>query len=163
MLPDIKAVVGHQSQPLLPSLSNDSKLEQAGQKLERRDTKLDGGITLFTPSDVSKVLYPESYDEFMHQRVHVEPVCHCWTPKQSVYVGCSGGQLLMMESDSGVTRLLANPQLIVRKASLQLHYFSIGTCRLMSRLRSMAKSAQRREGESASMNLKSPHKLVMPC
>ncbi len=113
MLPDIKAVVGHLSQPLIPSLSNDSKLEQVGQKLERRDTKLDGGLTLFTPSDLSKVLYPESYDDFIRKRVSVEPLCHCWTPKQSVYVGCSGGQLLVMESDSGVTKLLANPQLIV--------------------------------------------------
>ena len=82
-------------------------------KIERRDTRLDGGITLFTPVDLSKALYPESYDSFMQKKATVEPKCHCWTPKQSVYVGCAGGQLLTIESDSGVTKILANPQLTV--------------------------------------------------
>lgn len=119
VLPDVETPVGYQTDPILLSSSTETRLEHAGQKLERRDTKLDGGVTLFTPIDMTKVLYSETYDEFMCKKVPVEPKSHCWTPKQSIYVGCSGGQLLMIESDSGVTKMLANPQLAVSYFMLQ--------------------------------------------
>ena len=81
------------------------------------DTKLDHGLTLFNPTDMSKVLYSESYDDYMHKSNPVQPMCHCWTPEQSIYVGCAGGQLLMFESDSGVTKVIANSQLTVCSCS----------------------------------------------
>lgn len=115
VLPEKSTPVGHLTYPILPSTS---KVEHVGQKLERMDTKLDHGLTLFNPTEMSKVLYSESYDDYMHKSNPVQPTCHCWTPEQSIYVGCVGGQLLMLESDSGLTKVIANPQLTVCSCSV---------------------------------------------
>ena len=81
--------------------------------LKRKDTLIDHGVSLFTPPNMSSVLYQETYDNFMQKKQPVKLTSHCWTPKQSIYIGCAGGQLLLAEFDSGSVRVLVNPQLTV--------------------------------------------------
>jgi hypothetical protein len=68
------------------------------------------GVGLFTPPDMSKVYYKESYEEFVRLKEPVEPKSVCWTPKQELYVGCTGGQLMLVDFDSGGTTILVNTQ-----------------------------------------------------
>lgn len=65
---------------------------------------------LFVPPDMSNVYYKESYEEFVRLKEPMEPKSLCWTPKQEIYVGCAGGQLMMVDFDSGGATVLVNPQ-----------------------------------------------------
>lgn len=67
-------------------------------------------VCLYTPPNMSEVYYKVSYQDFMKQRQPVVPMSLCWALRQCVYVGCDGGQLLLVEVDTGKATLLANPQ-----------------------------------------------------
>lgn len=57
------------------------------------------------------MLYKETYDEFTKDKNPVVLTSHCWTSKQTIYVGCRGGQLLLADFDTGTINMVANPQL----------------------------------------------------
>ena len=61
--------------------------------------------------DLTNVLFKETYDEYTHNRDPVVLTSHCWSSQQTLYVGCRGGQLLMVDFDTGVIQVLANTQL----------------------------------------------------
>lgn len=60
--------------------------------------------------DLSNVLYKETYDEYIHDKSPVVLASHCWSSQQTLYVGCRGGQLLMVDFDTGAIKVLANSQ-----------------------------------------------------
>lgn len=95
----------------LPSKS--SILDNMGQKLERTETKSDHLLVaaLTSPPNLCHVLYKESYDTFMKKKDPVVFTAHCWTPHQSIYVACEGGQLLLADSETGAIKVVANPQI----------------------------------------------------
>lgn len=68
------------------------------------------GVGTNIPPNMSEVLYKESYEDFIRPRELMEVKSFCWTPKQSIYVGCAGGQLMMVDVDTGCTTVLVNPQ-----------------------------------------------------
>lgn len=82
-------------------------------KLERRNTKLDQGIMLLSLPDMNHVLYQDSYDEFMQKTCPVKPISHCWNAQQNVYIGCEHGQLLLVDFETGLVKILANPTITV--------------------------------------------------
>ena len=84
-------------------------MSHVGRKLERSETKSDQ--LLSSPPGMSRVLYKESYDDFVRERQPVVLTSHCWTAQQSIYLGCSGGQLLQVDFESGEVIVLTNPQL----------------------------------------------------
>ena len=61
--------------------------------------------------DLTNVLFKETYDEYTRNRDPVVLTSHCWSSQQTLYVGCRGGQLLMVDFDTGVIQVLANTQL----------------------------------------------------
>ncbi len=63
---------------------------------------------LFTPPNMSEVYYKGTYEDFVNMNEMVEMKSYCWTPKQTLYVGCSGGQLLSIEFDTGTATVLVN-------------------------------------------------------
>ena len=67
-------------------------------------------ICLYTPPNMSEVYFKGSYQDFIKHKQLVVPTSLCWTPLHSVYVGCDGGQLLLVKSDTGKATLLINPQ-----------------------------------------------------
>ena len=68
-------------------------------------------ISLCTPPNMSEVCYKDSYQNFIKNNKPMMPKSLCWTPKHSVYVGCDGGQLMVVDVDTGTTTVLVNPQL----------------------------------------------------
>lgn len=103
-LPEITAEVGATTTPKIPPpttfISSDKDLQ----------APVATSVGLFVPPNMSEVLYKESYDEFVRLKEPIEPRALCWTPKQSIYVGCGGGQLMMVEFDSGCVTVMVNPQ-----------------------------------------------------
>lgn len=97
-------------------------------KLERRSTKLDHDTTLHTPPDMQTLLYQDSYDDYMHKRSPVKPMSHCWNAQENVYIGCEHGQLLLVHFETGIVKILANPDIAVRlmceKLIQKLHNFT---------------------------------------
>lgn len=85
------------------------KLQSAGVQ-ERRSAH---GIALTTPPNMKQVLYKDSYDEFLQKRSPVEPVSHCWSAQQIVYIGSEHGQLLLVDFESGIVSIVANPEISV--------------------------------------------------
>ncbi len=67
------------------------------------------GIGMFIPPNMSNVFFKESYEEFIKVREPIEMKSFCWTPRQNLYVGCAGGQLVSVEFDSGCVDVLVNP------------------------------------------------------
>ena len=86
-------------------------MAQLGKKLEKMETKSNHLFSLYSPPDMSKVLYEESFDEFVRKKDPVVLTCQCWTPHQSVYIGCAGGQLLLADFEGGAVKVLSNPQI----------------------------------------------------
>lgn len=117
-LPDKSMPVGTSVSPKRPpaipqkaSTTSDHQLAAASsKKLNREETKSKHHLT--SPPDLSNVLYRETYDEFMRQKDPVLLKTHCWTPQQSIYLGCAGGQLLLAEFEAGLVKVVANPQAI---------------------------------------------------
>ena len=81
--------------------------------MERRNTKLDQGIMLLSPPDMNQVLYQDSYDNFMQKKCPVKPTSHCWNAQQNVYIGCEHGQLLLVDFETGLMKILVNPAIAV--------------------------------------------------
>ena len=113
-VPECSSPVGSRTHPKQPPFVVASKISKSmshmGRKLERSETK--SGQFFSAPSNMSTVLYKESYDEFVREKQPVVLTSHCWTTKQSVYFGCLGGQLLQVDFESGEVIVLANPQLV---------------------------------------------------
>ena len=114
-MPDKNTPVGTLVQLLRPAsaLATKSSILDMGQKLERTETKSDHLLVaaLTSPPDISHILYTESYDTFMKKKDPVVFTAHCWTPHQSIYVACEGGQLLLADSETGAIKVVANPQI----------------------------------------------------
>ena len=73
--------------------------------------------------NLAGVLYRETYDEFTREKRPVVLASHCWSSRQTLFVGCRGGQLLSVDFDTGVAQVLANPQLTeVGQTSKVLHF-----------------------------------------
>lgn len=108
-LPEKSAEVGSLTNPKVPppnpaskSLSNELQLAGVGT-----------GGALFAPPNMAEVYYKEPYDEFIKLKEAVVLKSLCWTPKQSIYIGCDGGQLLIVDVDSGCTTVVVNPQSVL--------------------------------------------------
>ena len=94
---------------------DDSATKTAASAEHKSSTKVENVAsegTLFAVPDLTSVLYTESYDEFIATKELVIPESQCWGSQQSVYIGCKGGQVLMVDSESGLVTVLANPQII---------------------------------------------------
>ena len=113
-LPDKTACVGSQVSPLDPpiTLTKNPTIEHTTKKLEKTDTRSSTFAPLYSPPDMDRVLYAQSYDEFVAKKAPVFPTSHCWTTHQSVYIGCRGGQLLLAEFESGVVKMVSNPEVL---------------------------------------------------
>ena len=64
----------------------------------------------FIPPDMSRVYFKQSYQDFIKIHQPLELKSFCWTPKQSIYIGCADGQLMVVEFDTGIVTMLVNPQ-----------------------------------------------------
>ena len=102
--------VGSRVYPKLQPADVGTNPEDAGGRQERRNTH---GIVLTAPPNMKQVLYQDSYDEFMQKRSPVVPVSHCWSAQQIVYIGCEHGQLLLVDFESGIVGIAANPEITV--------------------------------------------------
>ena len=120
-LPDTSAPVGTLVKPREPLVipqkvsvtSNPNVAAASSKKLDKQETESDLHVaSLTSPPDLSGVLYRETYDEFLQRKDPVVLKSHCWTPHQSVYIGCADGQLLLADFEGGVVKVLANPQAI---------------------------------------------------
>lgn len=112
-VPDKSTPVGTITHPPLPPPSlhkKSSSPDQTGTKLTTSDH--------FKSPDLSHVLYKETYDEFTKDKNPVVLASHCWTSKQTVYVGCQGGQLLLADFDTATINMVANPRLAEVSASV---------------------------------------------
>ena len=96
--------------PKLQSASVRTDPEGTGGRQERRNTH---GIVLTAPPNMKQVLYKDSYDDFLQERSPVEPVSHSWSAQQTVYIGCEHGQLLLVDFESGIVSIIANPEITV--------------------------------------------------
>lgn len=67
------------------------------------------GVGHFMPPNLSEIYYKDSYETFIRMKEAVEPKSFCWSSKQSIYVGCVGGQLIVVDVDIGSTTMLVNP------------------------------------------------------
>ena len=74
------------------------------------DLQPTANMGLFVPPNMSEVFYKDSYEDFVREKQPMEPVSHCWTPKQSIYVGCVGGQLVAVDFDTGTATVMVNQQ-----------------------------------------------------
>ena len=107
-MPDKATPVGTLVQPMKPPPSLPTKTST----LERAETKSDHPLVaaLSSPPNLSHVLYKESYNKFMTKKNPVVFTSHCWTPHQSIYVGCEGGQVLLADPETGTIKVVANPR-----------------------------------------------------
>ena len=106
-MPDRATPVGTLVQPMKPPPTLPAKTST----LERAETKSDHPLVaaVSSPPSLSNVLYKESYNAFMKKKNSVVFTSHCWTPHQSIYVGCEGGQVLLADSETGTIKVVANP------------------------------------------------------
>ena len=103
-LPEKTAEVGSATHPKVPPPT--SNFSNASSKDMQVPVSAGG---LFVPPDMSNVVYKESYAEFIRPKELVEPKSLCWTPKQALFVGCAGGQLMMLDFELGSASMLVNP------------------------------------------------------
>ena len=61
------------------------------------------------PTDLSTILYSDSYEDIGDKDVPVVPQSHCWTYNSVLYCGCKGGQMFSIDIDVGSSHLLINP------------------------------------------------------
>ena len=101
-LPETSMQVGTSLQPPQLPLS----ATQVQSEMERHCTTTDQP----TLPDLSRVLYKETYSEYTHERSPVVLTSHCWSSRQTLYVGCRSGQLLSVDFDTGITQVLVNTQ-----------------------------------------------------
>ena len=104
-LPESGTRVGTSLQPPQLSLSATQTHSKASE-MELNHVALDHARL----PDLTNVLYKETYDEYTRNRSPVVLTSHCWSSQQTLYVGCRGGQLLMVDFDTGVIQVLANTQ-----------------------------------------------------
>ena len=125
-IPDKLMPVGSTVSPKLPPAgTTTANPEDIGGRQERRSTVLDHGIALTTPPNMKQVLYQDSYDEFMRKKSPVKPVSHCWNAQQKVYIGCQHGQLLLVDFETGIVSIVANPEITVCSANSPKMHLSI--------------------------------------
>ena len=79
----------------------------------RRNTKFNQDASSHTPPNMSVLLCLDSYDDYMHRRSPVKPISHCWSAQDNVYIGCEHGQLLLVYFETGIVKILANPEVII--------------------------------------------------
>ena len=106
-MPEKNAEVGSVTVPKVPPpnlcfIPAENEMQAAG-------TAGASSMGMFVPPNMSEVLYKESYEEFIKDREPMELKSFCWTPKQNLYVGCAGGQLVSVEFESGCVSVLVNP------------------------------------------------------
>lgn len=109
-IPDRSMPVGSRVSPKLQSADILTDHVDVGGRQERRNIH---GIVLTTSPNMKQVLYKDSYDEFLQKKSPVEPVSHCWSTQQTVYIGCEHGQLLLVDFESGIVSIAANPEVTV--------------------------------------------------
>ena len=116
-IPDKSLPVGSaQSPQKSPAGTVTTSTEDMGKRklqLERRNTKHDQGLTQFSTPNMKNVLYEVTYDEYMQKKSPVKPISHCWNAQQNVYIGCEGGQLLLVDFETRLVKILANPHISV--------------------------------------------------
>ena len=61
------------------------------------------------PTDLSTILYSDSYEDIGDKDVSVIPQSHCWTYSSVLYCGCKEGQMFSVDVDIGSSHLLINP------------------------------------------------------
>ena len=107
-IPEKSSLVGSTTAPSLPlhSLSHEKNPSSSDQGATRL-----ASTEHFRSPDFSHVLYNETYDEFTREKCPAVPVSHCWTSKQTIYVGCKDGQLLLVDFEMGTIKVIANPYL----------------------------------------------------
>jgi len=65
------------------------------------------------PSDLSNILYTDSYEDIGDKDVAVFPQSHCWTYNSILYCGCKEGQMFSVDADIGSSHLLINPVTLI--------------------------------------------------
>ena len=65
------------------------------------------------PTDLSTILYSDSYEDVGDKDVPVVPQSHCWTFNSVLYCGCKEGQMFSVDIDIGSSHLLINPVPVV--------------------------------------------------
>ena len=121
-IPDRLMPVDSRVSPKLRSAGVGTDPEGTGGRQERRNTH---GIVLTAPPNMKQVLYQDSYDEFMQKRSPVEPVSHCWSAQQTLYIGCEHGQLLLVDFESGIVSIAANPEITVCSADFDVQFIHL--------------------------------------
>lgn len=61
------------------------------------------------PTDLSNILYSDSYEDIGDKDVPVILKSHCWTYSSVLYCGCKEGQMFSVDVDVGSSHLLINP------------------------------------------------------
>ena len=59
--------------------------------------------------DTSRIIYPHPYVDQVNRPKPVVPLAHCWTPTGGIYCGCEGGELFLVDSESGSATVLVSP------------------------------------------------------
>ena len=115
-IPDKLMAVGSTLSPKDPCAGVVSaNSEETVGRQERTNTH---GITMTSPPSMIQVLYRDSYDDFMQWKYPVVPESHCWNAQQNVYIGCQQGQLLLVDFETGIVSMIANPVQLVTTVSV---------------------------------------------
>lgn len=107
-MPEKTAEVGSRTAPKVPPPTTAGFPPTMDTDIQ--STGIGANMGLFIPPNMSEVFYKDSYEDFIKQKEPMEVKSHCWTPKQSIYVGCAGGQLVLVDFDTGCTTVIVNPQ-----------------------------------------------------
>ena len=68
------------------------------------------------PTDLSNMLYSDSYEDIGDKDIPVAPQSHCWTYNSVLYCGCKEGQMFSVDVDIGSSHLLINPVSLIAEA-----------------------------------------------
>lgn len=67
------------------------------------------------PTDLSSILYSQSYEDIGDKDIRVVVQSHCWTYNSALYCGCKEGQMFSVDIDIGSSQLLINPVSLIEE------------------------------------------------
>lgn len=65
------------------------------------------------PTDLSSILYADSYEDIGDKDTPVALQSHCWTYNSVLLCGCKEGQMFSIDADIGSSHLLINPMSLI--------------------------------------------------
>ncbi|XP_013386289.1 cilia- and flagella-associated protein 43 isoform X2 [Lingula anatina] len=95
----------------LPVEDSMATIEEEGRMPTRASTRLTKMTVELPKAAVAGLVgeMAERWDDLQDHRPRVVPKSHCWTPVGDLYVGCEGGQLLKVDGETHVAKVMYTP------------------------------------------------------